>query len=72
MHHPEARLEVFSMNDKRFSRREFIAVSTVAGAGILAGRLPSAAEETMTKKTFTILHTNDMHSALIGMGPSSD
>jgi len=26
----------------------------------------------MTKKTFTILHTNDMHSALIGMAPSSD
>jgi 5'-nucleotidase len=23
-------------------------------------------------KTFTILHTNDMHSAFIGMGPSSD
>ena len=24
------------------------------------------------KKSFTILHTNDMHSALIGMGPASD
>ena len=24
------------------------------------------------KKTFTILHTNDLHSNLIGMGPSSD
>ncbi len=24
------------------------------------------------KKTFTILHTNDMHSNLIGMGPASD
>jgi len=24
------------------------------------------------KKTFTILHTNDIHSNLIGMGPSSD
>jgi 5'-nucleotidase/UDP-sugar diphosphatase len=24
------------------------------------------------KQTFTILHTNDMHSAFIGMGPSSD
>ena len=24
------------------------------------------------KKTFTILHTNDMHSALIGMGPAAD
>jgi 5'-nucleotidase / UDP-sugar diphosphatase len=26
----------------------------------------------MSKHTFTILHTNDMHSAFIGMGPSSD
>ena len=24
------------------------------------------------KKTFTILHTNDMHSSLVGMGPASD
>jgi 5'-nucleotidase/UDP-sugar diphosphatase len=24
------------------------------------------------KKTFTVLHTNDMHSAFIGMGPASD
>src|SRR6202140_5255397 len=24
------------------------------------------------KQTFTILHTNDVHSAFIGMGPSSD
>jgi 5'-nucleotidase/UDP-sugar diphosphatase len=24
------------------------------------------------KKTFTILHTNDMHSAFLGMGPASD
>ena len=24
------------------------------------------------KKTFTILHTNDMHSAFIGLGPASD
>ena len=26
----------------------------------------------MNKKTFTILHTNDMHSSLIGMGPAAD
>ncbi len=26
----------------------------------------------MTRRTFTILHTNDMHSAFIGMAPSSD
>jgi 5'-nucleotidase len=24
------------------------------------------------KKAFTILHTNDMHSNLIGVGPASD
>ena len=24
------------------------------------------------KKTFTILHTNDLHSNLIGMAPASD
>jgi len=24
------------------------------------------------KKTFTILHTNDMHSNLIGLGPATD
>ena len=24
------------------------------------------------KKTFTILHTNDLHSNFIGMGPASD
>lgn len=60
------------MKDKGFSRREFIAVTAVAGAGILAAKLPAGAEEKMAKKTFTILHTNDMHSALIGMGPASD
>jgi 5'-nucleotidase/UDP-sugar diphosphatase len=26
----------------------------------------------MNQKTFTILHTNDMHSAFIGMGPAAD
>jgi 5'-nucleotidase/UDP-sugar diphosphatase len=29
-------------------------------------------EEKEMNKTFTILHTNDMHSALVGMGPASD
>jgi len=24
------------------------------------------------KKTFAILHTNDMHSAFVGMGPAAD
>ena len=55
---------------KTLSRREFMAVSAVAGATILLpGALPAALDG---KKTFTILHTNDMHSAFIGMGPAAD
>jgi 5'-nucleotidase/UDP-sugar diphosphatase len=52
------------------SRREFTALWAAAGATILGGALSAA--ETPMKKTFTILHTNDMHSAFIGMGPASD
>jgi 5'-nucleotidase len=36
------------------------------------GEPATAAQEKTMKKTFTILHTNDMHSAFIGMGPASD
>jgi 5'-nucleotidase/UDP-sugar diphosphatase len=59
---------------KTLSRREFMAVSAVAGATMLLPGVLSAAtrEEKTMKKSFTILHTNDMHSSLIGMGPSSD
>jgi 5'-nucleotidase / UDP-sugar diphosphatase len=32
----------------------------------------SYAVESAGKKTFTILHTNDMHSSFIGMGPAAD
>jgi len=32
----------------------------------------AAAKENNMKKTFTILHTNDMHSSFIGMGPAVD
>jgi 5'-nucleotidase / UDP-sugar diphosphatase len=32
----------------------------------------SYAAELDGKKTFTILHTNDMHSSFIGMGPAAD
>ena len=52
------------------SRREFLAVSAVVGVTILLpGGLYAAVDG---KKTFTILHTNDMHSSFIGMGPSAD
>jgi 5'-nucleotidase/UDP-sugar diphosphatase len=55
-----------------FSRREFMTVSAAAGAAILTGARSASAEEKRMKKTFTILHTNDLHSNFIGMGPATD
>ena len=60
------------MKRKTLSRRKFMAVSAAAGATMLTGALSAAAQEKSMKKTFTILHTNDMHSNFIGMGPASD
>ena len=58
------------MSGAAVSRREFLAVSAAVGVTILLpGGLYAAVEG---KKTFTILHTNDMHSSFIGMGPSAD
>jgi len=51
------------------SRREFLIGSAALGAALLAGPALAAAG---SRKTFTILHTNDMHSNFIGMGPASD
>jgi 5'-nucleotidase/UDP-sugar diphosphatase len=52
------------------SRRKFLAGSSAAVAGLcLSGPFFASASG---RKTFTILHTNDMHSAFIGLGPSSD
>ena len=52
------------------SRREFLIGSAAVGATILLpGGLFAAGDG---KKTFTILHTNDMHSSFIGMGPAAD
>ncbi|HTP61801.1 MAG TPA: 5'-nucleotidase C-terminal domain-containing protein [Burkholderiales bacterium] len=60
------------MKRKSLSRRRFLAGSAAAGATLLTGALPASAQEKKMKKTFTILHTNDMHSNFIGMAPSSD
>ena len=58
------------VSDDPLSRREFLAGSVAVGTTIvLSGGLAAAAGGT---KTFTILHTNDMHSAFIGMGPAAD
>jgi 5'-nucleotidase len=51
-------------------RRSFLATSVVAGASVaVPGPL---AASTKGKKTFTILHTNDLHSNFIGMAPAAD
>jgi 5'-nucleotidase / UDP-sugar diphosphatase len=58
------------MSHDTVSRREFLAGAAAVGATIaLSGDVAAAAGGA---KTFTILHTNDMHSAFIGMGPAAD
>jgi 5'-nucleotidase / UDP-sugar diphosphatase len=55
---------------KALTRREFLAASAAAGVTAL---LPDAlAAVPKGRRTFTILHTNDLHSSFIGMGPSTD
>ncbi len=52
------------------TRRELLAGAAAMGATfILPGELAAATDG---KKTFTLLHTNDMHASFIGMGPASD
>jgi 5'-nucleotidase / UDP-sugar diphosphatase len=58
-----------SASSEIYLRREFLAGVVAAGVtAAMDGRSAAAAD----KKTFTILHTNDLHSNLIGMAPSSD
>jgi 5'-nucleotidase len=58
------------MELESLSRREFLAGSAAATASLLVAGEPATAAD--GKKTFTILHTNDLHSNLIGLGPASD
>jgi 5'-nucleotidase / UDP-sugar diphosphatase len=53
------------------SRRDVLAGSAAAGALILLNGKPIAKAADVTK-TFTILHTNDLHSNFIGMSPEAD
>ncbi len=58
------------MSRNTITRREFLIGSAAVGVTILLpGGLFAAGDG---KKTFTILHTNDMHSSFIGMGPAAD
>ena len=43
--------------------------ASVGATAVLPGALSAAPD---SKKTFTILHTNDMHSAFIGLSPALD
>ena len=52
------------------SRRDFLAGAAAFGVAVGFPVQPAAAAD--GKETFTILHTNDMHSNFIGMGPASD
>jgi 5'-nucleotidase len=52
------------------SRREVLAALGAVGATMLLPRVLFAAPD--GKRTFTILHTNDLHSNFIGLGPASD
>jgi 5'-nucleotidase/UDP-sugar diphosphatase len=63
----------FTVNNQttaQMDRRTFLAKSAVAAASIAMVE-PLAAQATR-KKTFTILHTNDLHSNLVGMAPVGD
>lgn len=58
------------MAPENLSRREFLASSAIGAAAIAYS--PASAAAADVKKTFTILHTNDLHSNFLGMSPTSD
>jgi 5'-nucleotidase/UDP-sugar diphosphatase len=58
------------MTHESVSRREFLAGSAAGATTLLIAKESALAAD--GKKTFTILHTNDLHSNLIGMSPASD
>ncbi len=67
---PQGKKTFTVMLSKTHSRREVLAGSVAAGALVILRGEPAAAAD--AKKTFTILHTNDLHSNFIGMAPSLD
>ena len=58
------------LSSDMLSRREVLAGAGAIGAMMLLPEVLSSAPD--GKKTFTILHTNDLHSNLIGVSPASD
>src|SRR5471032_3248100 len=58
------------MSIKTPTRRDILAASAATGAMVVLHGRPAAAVD--GKKTFTILHTNDIHSNFVGMSPEAD
>jgi 5'-nucleotidase len=58
------------MQYPKTTRRTFVASTTAAGAGLLLANQSRAA--TSNEQNFTILHINDLHSNLLGVGPVSE
>jgi 5'-nucleotidase/UDP-sugar diphosphatase len=71
-HTDSAGEQVFKQSRSRgiISRREILAGLGAVGVPMLFPGVLSAAVD--SRKTFTILHTNDIHSNFIGMSPESD
>jgi len=53
-------------------RRKFLKIVTVLGASAAASPFIPFPVNAFEKKRFTILHTNDMHSNFVGVGPLND
>ena len=53
------------MSHEKLSRRELLAGSAVGAATLLVSAEPAVAGD--GRKTFSILHTNDLHSNFLGM-----
>src|SRR5471032_2782772 len=58
------------MSIKTPTRRDVLVGSAATGAMVVLHGKPVAAAD--GKKTFTILHTNDIHSNFVGMSPEAD
>jgi 5'-nucleotidase / UDP-sugar diphosphatase len=65
-----ADVEKEAASRETLSRRDVLAGLGAVGATMLLSGVVSAAPD--GKKTFTILHTNDLHSNFIGMSPERD
>jgi 5'-nucleotidase/UDP-sugar diphosphatase len=60
---------ITAMSSKTHFRCEVLVGSAAAGAMVILHGEPAAAAN--GKKTFTILHTNDLHSNFIGVSPEA-